>query len=118
MTSSFQQTVVVVALVILVICLIVIGISLYNNKYEGIYPPVASQCPDYYVDVGESGSAKCSPPSSIDLGITSASSCTGTIDFSQSPYTGANGTCAKQQWANTCGITWDGVTNNAEACSS
>ncbi len=117
MASSFQETVVVIALILLVICLIVIGISLYNNKYQGIYPPVASQCPDYYTDASESGSTICKSPD-LYLGNTSASTCTGDVDFSDSIYTGSNGDCAKQNWANKCGLTWDGITNNNQACNS
>lgn len=37
-----------------------------------------------------------------------------TIDFTNDAWDGSNGltsTCAKKSWANTWGITWDGITN-------
>jgi len=111
MASGFQEITVIVALVLLVICLIIIGISLYNNTYKSKYPPVTGDCPDYWKDVGTSGSL-CKNVQNL-----------GTCDITQksfvgSEWQGSSGLCNKSEWAKGCDLTWDGVTNNNTACST
>ena len=111
MASGFQEITVIVALVLLVICLIVIGIALYNNTYNSEYPPVAGDCPDYWKDVGTSGSL-CE--NTKNLGTCDDASKT----FTGSEWQGSSGLCKKKTWAENCDLTWDGVTNNNNACST
>jgi hypothetical protein len=33
------------------------------------------------------------------------------MDFTKAPYIGAASTCAKYKWANSCNVTWDGITS-------
>ena len=39
------------------------------------------------------------------------------MNFNNPPWSGSNGLCVKSKWARTCDLTWDGVTNNADACN-
>ena len=32
------------------------------------------------------------------------------MDFTTSSFTGSDGLCSKYNWANNCGVTWDGIT--------
>ena len=32
------------------------------------------------------------------------------MNFNNAPYTGTTGACAKYNWANNCGVSWDGIT--------
>ena len=38
------------------------------------------------------------------------------MNFNTGLWTGDDGICNKQKWANSCDLTWDGITNNPNAC--
>ena len=72
-----------VAIVLLVLCLIFIGVSLYNSKYNTQFPPVVADCPDYWLDMSEGDGSRC--VNRMDLGSSSSSK---EMDFSGSFWTG------------------------------
>jgi len=39
------------------------------------------------------------------------------MNFNQPNWTGSNGLCNKSRWARACDLTWDGISNNHDACS-
>ena len=47
---SFNSIVMIVAIVMLIVSLTMIGIALKNQKNNVTFPPVISDCPDYYID--------------------------------------------------------------------
>lgn len=111
--SSFQSTVLYIAVILLIICLIFIGISLYRSKYHKTFPPIMANCPDYWVDLSEKNNgAKC-----VNVQNLGNEKCEKTMDFSGSMWAGDAGLCAKSKWAKSCNLTWDGVDNNTEACA-
>lgn len=110
--GSFQNIVMIVAAVLLVLALIFIGVSLYNNKKNAVFPPVVADCPDYWLDMSEGNAKNC-------VNAKSLGSCdTKSMDFSGSFWTGSDGLCHKYKWARQCNLTWDGVTNASNPCSS
>lgn len=56
--SDFQNTVMTIATVILIICIIVVGVMILNERTQVAWPPVVPQCPNNYI-LNESG--KCEP---------------------------------------------------------
>ncbi len=42
------------------------------------------------------------------------------MDFTVAPFTGNDGTCSKYNWANKCGIVWDGINsgNDSNPCNN
>ena len=118
MEATFQKVILSIAIILLIILLIVINMSLTNATASIVWPPVNTNCPDYWVDVGTGAPGSgCFNSQSIGTcklpaaGETSSSPRSGSLmDFSGAAYKGANGSCAKKQWANTCGVTWDGIT--------
>jgi len=107
--ATFQSIVLIIAIVLLIICLIIIGVSLVGARKSKTWPPMIGECPDYWTDI--SGN-KCS--NVLDLGI-----CTSNnpgpdghevMDFSGDVFAGSNGNCAKFMWSNKCGVSWDGIT--------
>jgi hypothetical protein len=107
--GSFQKTVLIIALIILIIALLFIGISIKQaNKQQ--WPPIIGDCPDYWMDVSGNGTQCVNVK---DLG-TCQPATTGTkhttMDFTTSAFTGSNGLCSKYTWANKCGVSWDGIT--------
>ena len=112
---SFQNIVLTIAAVLLIFCLIIFGVSLHNKKYYEKYPPVQSTCPDYWIEqTTESNEKVCVN----DKGLGN-SNCSKLINFKVPPFTGSesNILCQKEKWAKKCGVTWDGITNNPDACS-
>jgi hypothetical protein len=108
--AQFQSIVIGIAIILFVICLIMIGMLLMNSKNTQVWPPITGDCPDYWIDLSGNGGncvnvknlGKCNS----NIGPSGHSS----MDFSKTPYTGTNGTCAKYAWATACDVTWDGIT--------
>ena len=110
--STFQTSVMTVAIVLLIICLIYIGVSLYRSKYSKTFPPILANCPDYWVDESEKNNgSKC-----VNKQNLGNSQCEKTMNFSGSMWSGDAGLCAKSKWAKSCDLTWDGIDNNSSAC--
>ena len=111
MANTFQSIVMTIATVLLIICLTLIGISIYNNKYNLAYPPVVADCPDYWLDESDGDASKC-------VNVKNLGTCdVREMDFSKSMWTGTNGICNKAKWAKACNLTWDGVSNTSVSCS-
>jgi hypothetical protein len=97
-----------------ILLLAIVAIIIYTTKDKVLYPPIISDCPDYY-NLNDAG--KC-----INTGVwkNTESSCD-IIDFSGNIYGAAgtdktSGLCKKKLKAQDCKITWDGVTNNFSIC--
>lgn len=103
----FQKTVSTVAIIILIISLCFIGITLYRAKYNSEFPPTLANCPDYW-DV--SGNLCLN---TMNLG---KSNCALPMDFTQPNWSGKKGICNKYTWSKSCNLTWDGISNNVNAC--
>jgi hypothetical protein len=108
---NFQTSVLIIAVIILIICMILIGIALAKSKGTQQWPPLVGDCPDYWLDMGTGGS-QC--VNRKDLGTCNASVPAGQhlqMNFTVAPYVGQNAACSKYKWATGCGITWDGITS-------
>ena len=108
---NFQKTVLTISIVLLIVALIVFGSMLYTDKSE--YPPVAAQCPDYWIDMsgGMGTGGYCINTKNLGKGT-----CKNRMNFNGGLWSGEDGLCNKNKWANACDLTWDGVTNNPNAC--
>jgi hypothetical protein len=108
---NFQSTVLLIAVLLLIVCLILIGIALAKSNNIQQWPPLIGNCPDYWVDMSKNG-AQC--VNIKNLGTCNSGVSTGQhlqMDFTVAPYVGKNSACSKYKWANGCGITWDGITS-------
>jgi len=115
----FQQFVLSVAIVVLIIMLIIVGIILSKGSANnGQWPPVVSDCPDYWTDVKGNGSG-CVNTHSLGKCNLPTKEKDNSMDFDTSPFNTTSGTCEKYKWATNCGITWDGITTGIQnPCSS
>ena len=101
--------------VIIVLC--IVGYCMYLAKGNEQYPPSIANCPDNYtLDV----CGNCVSPSTMTFSSNATPDCSFN-NFSKVPYiaTGINfdsGNCKKKIWAQKCGVTWDGLTNNGDIC--
>jgi len=100
----FQQIVLTIAAVILILTLVVIGILLYNQSATARWPPETASCPDYYTAQSDN---KCL--NSGGMKVNNANCNTG--NFSGPGYQGEKGKVRKCQWAKDCGVAWDGISN-------
>ena len=115
--AAFQSIVLITATIILVIALCFIGIALRRSKYNSDYPPVLANCPDFWTDTSGNNGSACKNDLNIGNRATH-SGCSNTMDFSQPQWSGQSGLCSKYKWAKQCNLSWDGITNNADICSS
>ena len=103
---SFQKIILIIATILLIITLVVFGVALYNKKYDEKYPPVQSDCPDFWeAKKTSSGDRVCDNVKKI-----------GNVNFNSSAFMGSKGKCNKQKWARSCNVTWDGITNAHGLC--
>ncbi len=121
--DSFQKGILILAIIILLIALIFIGMTLNSTQNNILWPPITADCPDYWTIAGSvdasgndvsgndvSGNSICI--NKKDLGTCPAQNGQQhlTMNFNTSTYTGSQGLCNKYTWANSCGVTWDGIT--------
>ena len=114
---SFNRIVIMVATVLLIVSLTMIGIALRNQKKNASFPPVVSDCPDFYTVeemIDHSGKIDYICNIKGDYVANSDGNCD-IFDNGDSKYKGVGGLCQKKKWATKCKRTWDGVTNNPEA---
>lgn len=110
---NFQKIVLTIATILLIVILVVIGIALSKASQSEIWPPIVGECPDYWVDMSGNGEACLNTHSLGKCNIPSEGN-PNTMNFNTSSFTQDNGTCAKYTWANTCQITWDGITSGVK----
>jgi hypothetical protein len=103
--EPFQKIILVVAIGLFVVCMIFIGIALSQVKDTQTWPPILSECPDYWV---QDISGVC--VNTHKLGSCPVTDTNLTMDFSTAPFTGSSGLCNKYKWATNCGLSWDGIT--------
>jgi hypothetical protein len=123
MANNFQKIVLMIAIVMFILVMIFVGSVLYQNKFSGAFPPIVSECPDYWIDKqmsltdpdADSDQVKTSQScfNTKNLGNTS---CSKTMDFTGNFWQGSDGACNKYKWAKGCDLTWDGITNSPSIC--
>ncbi len=118
MEATFQKVILSIAIVLLIILLIVINMTLSNSTATMPWPPINTSCPDYWVDIGTAGPGSgCFNSKGVGTCNLPASGATATSpgatvlqNFTTAAYKGADALCVKKRWANSCGVTWDGIT--------
>ena len=126
---NFYKTTFTIMIVVLIICLAIIGTTIaYSN--DGVkFPPITSECPDYYKKMASgncvSQVSNIEKKANIILTTICSLSCTD-IDFNGSAFPNKDNTgigpdsalCEKKQWAKGCKVNWDGITTNDNICYS
>ena len=112
---DFYKSILILAVLSLIIILSIFGVILSNMSKTQIYPANISKCPDYY----SLSSGSCISNNTL-YSKSNESSCK-YLDYKSeyfnAPGVGPNsGVCAKKKWANECGVSWDGITNNSNIC--
>ena len=114
---GFNSVVLTIAIAILVICLILIGWGIYESVYgkEAKWPPISSNCPDYWISSstfkdGDRNKRINHCTNNLKLGLGAAKSGNPKCDkFIQDTI---KTDCEKLAFSNVCGVNWDGITDN------
>jgi hypothetical protein len=115
---AFQKTVLIIATVLLIVILVVIGIVLSKSSETDNWPPIVGDCPDFWVDMSGNGEA-CFNSQSLGTCNLPSKDKQNTKNFNEAPFNGENEECSKYKWANTCKVTWDGITSGvANPCDT
>jgi hypothetical protein len=107
--ASFQKYVLLIAIVILIIALVIIGFALSYSKAQN-WPPLVPSCPDYWEIDGSGNNTTCTNVQDLGTCPSNTGNQHLVMNFNSSNFTGANGLCAKYNWATNCGVSWDGIT--------
>jgi hypothetical protein len=102
MELTFQTTVLIIAIVILIFALVLIGYTLNRSYKQQKWPPVIGTCPDYW-DV--SGNMCVQNTKGINVGLTGTTS----FDYTIDDYKGERGICNLYTWSKNNQVIWDGV---------
>jgi Plasmodium falciparum domain of unknown function (CPW_WPC) len=105
--GGFQKMVILLFILLLIIILFIVGFTL-SSKQDKTWPPIVGDCPDYWLDANGDGS-KCQ-------NVKRLGTCYEDMDFTTNNFLSV---CNKYQWANKCGVTWDGITNlGSDPCNT
>lgn len=118
MLGNFNRTVLLVASVLLILGLIIIGFFTVKTVEDSAYPPIISDCPDYWnVSYDSVTQNKKCQNNSINSGVNTPRCRNYPLsEFSASGTSINDVICAKNKWAKSCNIQWDGISNNSKAC--
>ena len=115
---SFQQNVLRVAIVLLIITSVIVFIMLYFSKNQYQFPPMVSKCPDYWVIKSDGGD----PPNYTcdDAANTMPDGTNYTIDAKDNillpDSITSNQLCDLKENLNSKNILWTGISNNDKIC--
>lgn len=117
--ASFNKIVVSSALLILVVSLVAIAIFVSKSLFEDKFPPIISDCPDYWdVTYDSKDNVICQNNSTINAGSGKNKCNNYPVNKFKENGSGDNDVlCSKYKWSKNCGIVWDGVTNNSDPCN-
>jgi len=116
--NNFQNGVIIVAGIILVVIMVAVVFALRDSTDDETWPPSMGDCPDYWVDTSGNGAncinvkylGTCAGTQDPDASPQNQYANAQTVDFSVAPFTGTTGICNKYKWANACHVAWDGIT--------
>jgi len=120
---NFYKTTFTIMIVVLIICLAIVGTTIAYSNDNVKYPPITSECPDYYKKVDTNCVSQVTDINGRDN--YNGNSCTD-VNFSSDSFPNRDNTgmgpasalCGKKKWAKRCGVNWDGITTNDNICYS
>lgn len=108
--DTFQKSVLIIALFVLIALLISVGILLNKHSKNTNWPPTQNTCPDYWTEDIANGT--CNADAALNTGDNGVISTV--ISNNQGNKIGdvtEQTRCEKKTWANDNGIMWNGVSN-------
>tara|TARA_B100000035_G_C20658800_1_gene404364 strand:- start:165 stop:536 length:372 start_codon:yes stop_codon:yes gene_type:complete len=118
MLTTFNKITLIVSTIILIITLIFMIFYISDSLKNNNYPPVISDCPDYWdIKRDDNDNIICQNNSNINKG-NGISNCNNynIALFNERGTTYDDIKCAKYNWAKKCNLSWSGVTNDKDSC--
>ena len=107
--DTFQKSVLIIALFVLIALLISVGILLNKHSKNTNWPPTQNTCPDYWT---EDATGTCKATAALNTGDGVTSTEIFNSDRTQIIGDWTDKTrCEKRDWAIDNGIMWSGVSN-------
>lgn len=118
MLTKFNKITVTISIIILIFSLIFIFIYIRDSFKNKKYPPVISDCPDYWdIKRDKDDNIICQNNSDINKGNRNYGCNNYNIALFNERGTSYNDLkCAKYNWAKKCKLSWSGVTNDENSC--
>jgi|UniRef100_A0A6C0JBG0 hypothetical protein len=129
---EYKSALLYTAIIILIILLGIVGYMLNYQKKKTNWPPTVSNCPDFWSETparqdnsldgnqdNSNGETDESPPPTgicYNNNNIGKESCEKVMDFNETLWKGSEGACNKKDWAKSCNLTWDGITNIDHNC--
>lgn len=113
--SNFNKIVVTICCILFIVLTVVVYYQLLKFKSKTSaehWPPVVSNCPDYWEDNGHNGS-DCVNVKNLGTCPAQQGKSNLHMNFTGADYTGSMGACNKYNWANKCNVFWEGVNYGA-----
>ena len=109
------KTIFISTIVVLVATLSMVVYILSITQKTYVFPPLLNKCPDYY---HLKSTGECYDKNEIFYDISDVCY---NENFNKYIYNNKgigteSGLCKKKLWANSCNLSWDGITNNKELC--
>ena len=101
--ANFQGIVLMITVGLFIVSLILIVVFLSYSKSEVVWPPLMSNCPDYWVDTA--GNNVCVNVHKLGTGFPEP---TDGKQFYSQDFTSMD-ECSKYKWANDHQVWWDGI---------
>ena len=106
--ESFQKSVLICAIIVLLFVLVIIGIALTNASNTN-WPPMIPDCPDYWLIDGSGTNTKCVNVKDLGTCPKRRGQKHLSMNFNLPVFTGSQGLCNKYKFANRCKVSWDGI---------
>lgn len=103
--ETFQRYILIISIVVLCVILVFVGMSVKYSTIDN-WPPITPDCPDYWT---ADGSGNCINTNNLGTCPATGGAKHLSMNFNVSPYVGVGGACQKHEWADKCGVYWDGV---------
>lgn len=117
MLNNFNKTVLMISIIILIILLAIIGLVMFYSEKNSIFPPVVSECPDYWNVTKENNQTMCENILKINpKSVSQTDSCNKVNPINFKGPDDEDTLCNKYKWSKNCNVLWDGVTNNNKSC--
>lgn len=105
--DTFQKSVLIIALFVLIALLISVGILLNKHSKNTNWPPTENTCPDYWT---EDANGICTA-AGLNTGNNGVTTTVITNEDDSTENVTNKTRCDKKKWANNNGIMWSGVSN-------
>ena len=119
MLTQFNKIVLIIATIVLIVMLVLLYIFLSKALFEDSYPPVVSDCPDYWdISLNSNGEQECIDNLKINSG-SGASNCRNILPalFEVGGQHKDGVICNRYDIAKECNLIWDGITNTSKDCN-